>query len=156
LTKDCSGANADFSAKPTGVQFMKILFYLATFTLFAIFSSGCRDISTQAFNSTSGKNIDLSGYVMMAEAESVNPETAAPLSKIILGRVNYKSRKVGIPSDQKVPTTGYFRANRTESLFGTSEVIIEYDFTAASETDTRRIGSILEEQCKNAEVLLKK
>ena len=67
---------------------------------------------------------------MLGEIETANSETATPQGRMILGRVTYKSRKVGIPADQKVPTTGYFRATKTKSLFGTEETIIEYDFTA--------------------------
>jgi hypothetical protein len=53
-------------------------------------------------------------------------------------RVSYKSRKVGIPTDQKVPTTGYYKATKTKSLFGTEEEIVEYDFTAGSDAEAAR------------------
>jgi hypothetical protein len=45
---------------------------------------------------------------------------------------------VGIPADQKVPTTGYFKATKTKSLFGTEEQIIEYDFTAGSDAEAAK------------------
>ena len=92
--------------------------------------SGCAATTKNVTQSASGKNLNLDGYVMLGEIETANSETATPQGRMILGRVTYKSRKVGIPADQKVPTTGYFRATKTKSLFGTEETIIEYDFTA--------------------------
>ena len=56
----------------------------------------------------------------------------------------------GIPADQKVPTTGYFKATKTKSLFGTEEAIIEYDFTAGSDADAKRAEDALEAKRKEA------
>ena len=113
--------------------------------------AGCADFSKNLTESAAGKNIDLSGYVMLGELESVNQETASPLGRLIMGRVSYKSRKVAIPADQKVPTAGYFRAVSTESLLGTRETIIEYDFTAGSEADAAKALEALEKKRSEAE-----
>ncbi len=112
--------------------------------------AGC-STSKKAVESASGKNLGLDGYVMLGEIETANPETATPQGRLIIGRVTYKSRKVGIPADQKVPTTGYFKATQTESLFGTKEQIIEYDFTAGSDADAVRALEALKEKQKQAE-----
>ena len=69
---------------------------------------------------------------MLGDVETASPETGTPTGKLIIGRVTYKSRKVAIPADQKVPTTGYYKATKTKSLFGTEEEIVEYDFTSES------------------------
>ena len=69
---------------------------------------------------------------MLGNVETASPETGTPTGKLIIGRVTYKSRKVAIPADQKVPTTGYYKATKTKSLFGTEEEIVEYDFTSES------------------------
>ena len=103
----------------------------------AFMTGGCGATAGKMTESASGKNLDLDGYVMLGEVETANAETATPQGKLIVGRVTYKSRKVGIPADQKVPTTGYFRATSTSGLFGTKEQIIEYDFTAGSEADAK-------------------
>ena len=93
----------------------------------------------------------MDGYVMLSELETANPETGTPQGRLIIGRLTYKSRKVGIPADQKVPTTGYFKATRTKSLFGTEEEIVEYDFTAGSEADAEKAMKALEAKRKEAE-----
>ena len=69
---------------------------------------------------------------MLGNIQTASPETGTPSGKLIIGRVTYKSRKVAIPANQKVPTTGYYKATKTKSLFGTEEKIIEYDFTSES------------------------
>ena len=96
-------------------------------------ASACNSTGRAVTDSASEKNLDLSGYVMLGELETANNETLSPQGRIILGRVTYKSRKVGIPADQKVPNSGNFRALKTTSLFGTEDVIIEYDWTADSD-----------------------
>lgn len=68
---------------------------------------------------------------MYGVVESANNETATPQGKMIIGRLSYKSRVVGIPEGNTVPNTGYFKSTRTESLLGTEEQIVEYDFTAS-------------------------
>ena len=118
--------------------------------LACVLLAGC-STSKKAVESASGKNLGLDGYVMLGEIETANPETATPQGKLIIGRVTYKSRKVGIPADQKVPTTGYFKATQTESLFGTKEQIIEYDFTAGSDADAEKALEALKEKQKQAE-----
>ena len=100
-------------------------------------ASACNSTGRAVTDSASGKNLDLSGYVMLGELETANNETLSPQGRMILGRVTYKSRKVGIPADQKVPNSGYFRATRSTSLFGAEDVIIEYDWTAGSDADAR-------------------
>ena len=116
-----------------------------------LFLAGCGSLAGKMTDSASGKNLGLDGYVMLGELETANPETATPQGKIIVGRVTYKSRKVGIPADQKVPTTGYFRATATESLFGTKETIIEYDFTAGSDADAKKAEEALKAKRAAAE-----
>lgn len=101
----------------------------------ALVLTGCNSPARAVTDSASGKNLDLSGYVMLGELETANNETLSPQGRMILGRVTYKSRKVGIPADQKVPNSGNFRATKSTSLFGTEDIIIEYDWTAGSDAD---------------------
>jgi len=111
---------------------------LVSFPLASVLAaSACSSTGRAVTDSASGKNLDLSGYVMLGELETANSETLSPQGRMILGRVTYKSRKVGIPADQKVPNSGYFRATRSTSLFGAEDVIIEYDWTAGSDADAR-------------------
>jgi len=120
--------------------------------LFAVVAlTGCGTTAKGVTASASGKNLGLDGYVMLGEVETANPETATPQGKLIIGRVTYKSRKVGIPADQKVPTTGYFKATKTKSLFGAEETIIEYDFTAGSDADAEKALKALEAKRIEAE-----
>ena len=107
------------------------------FALLASALASCSSAGRAVADSASGKNLDLSGYVMLGELETANNETLSPQGRMILGRVAYKSRKVGIPAEQKVPNTGSFRATKSTSLFGAEETIIEYDWTAGSEADAR-------------------
>ena len=113
--------------------------------------TGCASTGKAMTQSASGKNLGLDGYVTLGELETANPETATPQGRFIIGRMTYKSRKVGIPADQKTPTTGYFKATSTESLFGTKEQIIEYDFTAGSEADAKAAMEALEKKRQEAE-----
>ena len=131
--------------KVTGV----LLALLAALLLPAL--TGCASTMRGVTDSAGGKNLNLDGYVMLGELETANPETGTPNGKLIIGRVTYKSRKVGIPADQKVPTAGYFKSTKTKSFFGTEEEIIEYDFTAGSDADAREAMRILEEKRKQAE-----
>jgi len=107
------------------------------FSVLAPALAACSSTRRAVTDSASGKNLDLSGYVMLGELETANNETLSPEGRMILGRVAYKSRKVGIPAEQKVPNTGSFRATKSTSLFGAEETIIEYDWTAGSESDAR-------------------
>ena len=113
--------------------------------------AGCAATAGRVTASASGKNLGLDGYVMLGEIETANPETATPKGTLIIGRVTYKSRKVGIPAEQKVPTTGCFKATKTKSLFGTEEAIIEYDFTAGSDADAKAALEALEKKRAEAE-----
>ena len=115
------------------IRFIRFSFSLA----FVSAAAACSSTGRAVTESASGKNLDLAGYVMLGELETANNETLSPQGRMILGRVTYKSRKVGIPADQKVPNSGYFRATRSTSLFGTEDVIIEYDWTAGSDADAR-------------------
>ena len=40
---------------------------------------------------------------MLGKVETVAPETASPLGKFIIGRVNYKSRLVAVGKNQQIP-----------------------------------------------------
>ena len=114
---------------------MKLIQTVLFSFVFAFAVASCRSAARAVTDSASGKNLDLSGYVMLGELETANNETLSPQGRMILGRVTYKSRKVGIPADQKVPNSGYFRATKSTSLFGAEDVIIEYDWTAGSDAD---------------------
>lgn len=115
--------------------------------------AGCASTANKMTQSASEKNLNLDGYVMLGKVETANSETGTPTGEMIMGRVTYKSRRVGIPADQKVPTTGYFKSTETESLFGTKEKIVEYDFTAGSEAEAERALKVLEEKRKAAETV---
>ena len=110
---------------------------------FVLLLTGCVG-NKEIFRSTSGKNVDADGFLSIGKIETANPETGTPQGEFILGRLTYKSRRVGIPADQKVPTTGHFRATETESLLGTKEKIVEYDFTAGSDAEAERALKELE------------
>ena len=118
---------------------------------FAALLTGCSSTMRSVTASAGGKNLNLDGYLMFGELETANPETATPCGKLIVGRVTYKSRKVSIPADHKVPTAGYFKSTKTKSLFGTEEHIIEYDFTAGSDADAEKAQKLLEEKRRAAE-----
>ena len=120
----------------------------------ALLLTGCAGNVANITASAAGKNLDLTGWMMLGTAETFDSTTAAPAGKIIVGRVNYKSRRVAIPADHKVPNTGSFRATTTESLLGTRETIIEYDFTAGSAGEAAAIAEKLESQKKSAEKIL--
>ena len=87
---------------------------------------------------------------MLGKVETANAETGTPQGRLIIGRVTYKSRRVGIPADQKVPTTGNFKSTETESLFGTRDKIIEFDFTAGSDAEAEKALTRLEALRKEA------
>lgn len=129
------------------------LLYLAGVLLFGLLLSGCAAMGKAVTQSASGKNLNLDGYLMLGELETANPETGTPNGKLIIGRLTYKSRKVGIPADQKVPTAGYFKSTKTKSLFGTEEQIIEYDFTAGSDEDAKAALEELEKRRQAAETV---
>ena len=118
--------------------------------VFCVLMTGCGSLGKGITNSASGKNLGLDGYMMYGTLETSNPDTFTPENKLIIGRVSYKSRKVGIPADQKVPNTGNFKAAKTKSLFGTEEMIMEYDWTAGSDKDAATAEKRLQEMAKKA------
>ncbi len=131
------------------MQRKKIIRFIGLVGLIGLIGlTGCT--AGKAVESASGKNLNLDGYLMVGDVESSSSETGTPQGRLIIGRVTYKSRKVGIPADQKVPTTGYFKSTETESLFGTKEKIVEYDFTAGSEAEAEKAMKVLEEKRKAA------
>lgn len=119
--------------------------------ILAAFATGCGSVSEDLTTAASGKNLGLDGYMMYGTIETNNPETGTPEGKLIIGRVTYKSRKVGIPADQKVPNTGNFKATKTKSFFGTEEMIIEYDWTAGSDADAKAAEERLQQMKEAAE-----
>ena len=123
---------------------------LTLVALAALILTGCNSVSEQITAAAGGKNLVLDGYVMYGSIETADSETGTPTGKLIIGRLTYKSRKVGIPADHKVPNTGSFKSTRTKSLFGTEEHIIEYDFTAGSDADAEAARKALEEKRKEA------
>ena len=118
--------------------------------LTALILTGCHSLSEQVTAAAGGKNLALDGYVMYGSIETADSETGTPAGKLIIGRLTYKSRKVGIPVDQKVPNTGSFKSTRTKSLFGTEEHIIEYDFTAGSDAEAAAAREALEAKARQA------
>ena len=112
---------------------------------------GCQSTTDKLAESASNKNVTAGGYLSMGEVEIANPETGTPQGRIITGKLEYRSRKVGIPADQKVPTTGFFKATKSIGLFGTEDMVIEYDFTAGSDADAKAALEALEKKKKDAE-----
>lgn len=112
---------------------------------------GCQSTTDKLAESASNKNVTAGGYISMGEVEIANPETGTPQGRIITGKLEYRSRKVGIPADQKVPTTGFFKATKTIGLFGTEDMVFEYDFTAGSDKDAKAALEALEKKRKEAE-----
>ena len=118
---------------------MKKIFIFGAVAVGALVLAGCNSTARAMTQSASGKNLNLDGYVMVGDVEASNAETGTPQGRLIIGRVTYKSRRVGIPSDQKVPTTGYYKSTKTKSLFGTEEEIVEWDFTAGTEQEAKSV-----------------
>ena len=118
---------------------MKKIFIFGAVAVGALVLAGCNSTARAMTQSASGKNLNLDGYVMVGDVEVSNAETGTPQGRLIIGRVTYKSRRVGIPSDQKVPTTGYYKSTKTKSLFGTEEEIVEWDFTAGTEQEAKAV-----------------
>ena len=122
------------------------LFLLLLSALFCcFFATGCATAAERFCDSTGSKNIGLDGYVLYGTVDTADSSTGTPVGKLIMGRVVYKSRKVGIPADQKVPNTGNFKSTRTKTLFGTEEHIVEYDFTADSASGAEAAAARLDE-----------
>ena len=134
--------------------FFEIVLFVAvilTLVFCCLMFSGCQSTTDRIAESASNKNVDINGYVMLGEIEMANAQTATPQGRMIVGKVEYSSRKVGIPADQKVPTTGYFRATKSTGLFGTEDQVITYDFTAGSDADAKAAIEALEKKRKEAE-----
>ena len=112
--------------------------------VFSIAFTGC-STGKAITQSASDKNLNLDGFLSYGKMETANNETGTPQGVLIFGRVTYKSRKISIPADQKVPNSGYFKATKTKSLFGTEEEIIEYDWTAGSDADAQKAEQKLQE-----------
>ena len=112
--------------------------------VFSIALTGC-GTGKAITQSASGKNLNMDGFLSYGKVEAANNESGTPQGMLIFGRVTYKSRKVGIPADQKVPNSGYFKATKTKSLFGTEEELIEYDWTAGSDKDAQKAEKKLQE-----------
>ena len=70
--------------------------------LLGLLLTGCTSTANKMTQSASGKNLNLDGYVMLGKVETANAENGTPTGEMIMGRVSYKSRRVGIPADQKV------------------------------------------------------
>lgn len=120
--------------------------------LFAGFmAAGCSSTGEAVTASASGKNVGMDGYVMYGKMETTNAETGTPCGTLIIGNVTYRSRKVGIPADQKVPNTGNFKSVKRTTLFGTEELVIEYDWTAGSDADNKAAEKHLERLKTEAE-----
>lgn len=98
-------------------------------------------------SSSGAENLDLNGYIMLGEIQSANPETMTPLARLLIGRAAYRRRTIGIPQNQKVPDTAAFRAVQSESLLGTRELIVEYDFTASNSASAAAAVGVLEKIC---------
>lgn len=131
---------------------MKRIVLSLTMALLALFAvTGCGSMVKNVTDSAAGKNLWLDGYVMLGEVEMNSSETGTPTGKMIMGRLTYKSRKVGIPADQKTPNTGSFKATKVKSLFGTEEQTFEYDFTAGSDAEAKAAVDVLEKKKKAAE-----
>lgn len=122
------------------------LFWAWIIGVIVVSCTGCASTMNKMTASASGKNLNMDGYVMLGELETANPETATPQGRMIIGRVTYKSRKVGIPADQKVPTTGYYKSTLTKSLFGTEEKIVEFDFTAGSDAEAEKALKLINQK----------
>ncbi len=158
MTKLLYFATIQFRTIKYGLVFQKGIFMYffkktvpVLFPAIAVAFSGCNSTVSTLAASAGEKNLDLSGYVMLGKLETVNPNTASPAGKLIIGRVNYKSRLVALDKNKQVPNTGAFRATRTVSLFGTQETIIEYDFTASGADAAGKICRALEQQKTAAE-----
>ena len=132
-------------------MYKKSKIFTALLAVISLFMLGCSSTKTLLAGNTAGKNIDISGYLMLGKIETVNSDTATPVGKLLVGRVNYKSRLVAVDKNKQIPITGSFRAVRSVSLFGTGETVIEYDFTAADASTATGICQALEQQRINAE-----
>lgn len=130
---------------------LKKLTMLAVAVCAIVLLAGCQSTTDKLAESASNKNVTAGGYISMGEVEIANPETGTPQGRIITGKLEYRSRKVGISADQKVPTTGFFKATKSIGLFGTEDIVIEYDFTAGSDADAKAALDVLNAKKEAAE-----
>lgn len=137
-------------------MYKKKILLFAFFIAAALVSGGCGSTASAITRSASGKNLDLSGYLVMGKLETSNPETASPQGEFFFGKVDYKSRRVAIGADEKVPTAGNFRASRIDTIFGTSEITIEYDFTASGPAEADTALQTFNQQYQSSQALLMK
>ena len=79
-------------------------------------------ISEQITAAAGGKNLAFDVYVMYGSIETADNRKGTPTEKLIIGRLTYKSRKVAISADQKVPTTRNFK-----SWNGTNQTLDKLD-----------------------------
>ena len=87
-----------------------ICFFAVILTAFTV--TGCAG-NGKLYQTTGGKNINADGFLYLGKIETTNPESGTPQGEFIVGRLTYKSRRVAIPADQKVPTTGKNEAAAT-------------------------------------------
>ena len=109
---------------------------------------GCNSTSKAVTQSASGKNLNLNGYVMLGSAEAANTEIGTPEGKLIIESVTCKSRRVGIPADQKVPTTGYFKSTETEVCSGRKRRLWNMILRRARKPKRRERGNSLRRNAK--------
>ena len=88
---------------PLKVFFMKFFKKIVLFSFFTVFITvtGCNSTVSSVTGSTGEKNLDLSGYVMLGKIETTNSTTAMPEGKLLIGRVNYKSRLVAVDKNKQ-------------------------------------------------------
>jgi len=91
------------------------------------------------------------GYTMIGKIETNNSETATPQGVLIIGNVTYRSRKVGIPADQKTPNTGSYKRVKRKTLFGTEETTTTWDYTSGSDKDAETALKAFQERQKAEE-----
>lgn len=116
--------------------------------LLGLLLTGCTSTANRMTQSASGKNLNLDGYIMLGKVETANAETGTPQGRLIIGRVTYKSRRVGIPADQKVPTTGYFKSTETEVCSGRKRRLWNMILRRARKPKRREHGNSLRRNAK--------
>ncbi|MBS1369747.1 MAG: hypothetical protein HPZ91_07290 [Lentisphaeria bacterium] len=126
----------------------RIAILSAVAAVVAVIASGCAGTTEKLTAAAGPKNVGMDGYVMYGAVETANPETGTPQGRLIIGNVSYKSRRVSIPATEKVPTAGNYKHTKKVTLFGTSEQVTEWDFTAASPDEAAVIEKALREQAE--------
>ena len=126
----------------------KNLYKLLFCSLYCIALTGCSSTTKTLLTQTGAKNVNIDGCIMSAQLESASIATNVPQGKLLIGNAAYRSRRVGIPIDQKVPVAVFFRAERNTSIFGTGNIVLEYDFTADSVQTANVIANNITQQCQ--------